>query len=125
MGLPSVLPTRYAQDQHSPTYGDPTQAAEIAHQVRRLSHHPSLVVYTSCNECIFHGNMTLYVNFAMEVVAAEEKTRAVWPSCPASGWNSGVFLLSVCFVYHVEMTERTLGSVERVHDDPPHTKILQ
>eukprot|EP00038_Savillea_parva_P028912 m.67751 g.67751 ORF g.67751 m.67751 type:complete len:1029 (+) comp8463_c0_seq1:39-3125(+) len=80
----------YAQGQHSPTYGDPTQAAEIAHQVRRLSHHPSLAVYTSCNECIFHGNMTLYVNFAMEVVAAEVSTTPLWPSCPAPGWKSGV-----------------------------------
>jgi len=34
--------------------------------------------------------MTLYVNFAMEVVASEDKTTAVWPSCPAPGWKSGV-----------------------------------
>jgi len=80
----------YAQGGHVPTYDDPTQAAEIAHQVRRLSHHPSLVLYTSCNECIFHGNMTLFVNFAMEVVAAEDKTTPIWPACPASGWRSGV-----------------------------------
>eukprot|EP00040_Diaphanoeca_grandis_P027117 m.153638 g.153638 ORF g.153638 m.153638 type:complete len:1021 (-) comp30841_c4_seq6:84-3146(-) len=80
----------YAQGGHAPTYGDATQAAEIAHQVRRLSHHPSMVVYTSCNECSFHGNMTLYINFAMEVVAAEDKTTAIWPSCPSSGWGSGV-----------------------------------
>ena len=80
----------YAQGGHDPTYGDATQAAEIAHQVRRLSHHPSLVIYTSCNECIFHGNMTLYINFAMEVVAAEDKTTALWPSCPSAGWKSGV-----------------------------------
>eukprot|EP00051_Salpingoeca_urceolata_P032135 m.14426 g.14426 ORF g.14426 m.14426 type:complete len:1101 (+) comp4797_c0_seq1:117-3419(+) len=80
----------YAQGQHSPTYGDTTQAAEIAHQVRRLSHHPSMVLYTSCNECIFHGNMTLYINFAMQVVARETSVVALWPSCPASGWKSGV-----------------------------------
>ena len=75
----------YAQGQHSPTYGDAIQAAEIAHQVRRLSHHPSMVLYTSCNECIFHGNMTLYINFAMEVVAAEDTNTPIWPACPAGG----------------------------------------
>lgn len=80
----------YAQGGHSPTFGDVTQTAEITHQVRRLSHHPSLVLYTSCNECIFHGNMTLFINFAMEVVAAEDKTTPIWPACPASGWATGV-----------------------------------
>ena len=40
--------------------------------------------------CGFHGNMTLYIQFAMEVVAAEDKTTAIWPSCPSSGWRAGV-----------------------------------
>lgn len=96
---------RYAQGQHSPTYGDPTQAAEIAHQVRRLSHHPSLSVYTSCNECIFHGNMTLYVNFAMEVVANETQCTPLWPSCPAPGQITAFILglprlLLLCWICH-------------------------
>ena len=90
LGILCYQDLMYAQGGHSPTYGDPTQAAEIAHQVRRLSHHPSMVLYTSCNECIFHGNMTLYINFAMEIVAAEDTATAIWPSCPASGWKSGV-----------------------------------
>lgn len=33
----------YAQEGHSPT-DTPTQDAELRHQVRRLSHHPSIVV---------------------------------------------------------------------------------
>ena len=28
--------------------------AELAHQVKRMAHHPSVVLYTSCNECIYH-----------------------------------------------------------------------
>jgi hypothetical protein len=90
LGILCYQDLMYAQGGHAPTFGDPTQAAEIAHQVRRLSHHPSLVLYTSCNECIFHGNMTLFINFAMEVVAAEDKTTPIWPSCPAPGWKTGV-----------------------------------
>ena len=67
LGIMCYQDLMYAQGGHGPAYADVTQAAEIAHQVRRLSHHPSLVVYTSCNECGFHGNMTIYINFAMEV----------------------------------------------------------
>eukprot|EP00662_Eupelagonemidae_sp_cell21_P026622 gene26622-1366_t len=68
----------YAQDQHHPTGSAhwPTrtvaQEAEIRHQVRRVSHHPSIVLWAGCNECDV------------------DVSRAVWPSCPGNGWHSGV-----------------------------------
>jgi beta-mannosidase len=39
----------YAQQGHSPAQ-TPTQDAELRHQVRRLSHHPSIALWDSCNE---------------------------------------------------------------------------
>jgi beta-mannosidase len=32
----------------------------------------------------------IYATFVMTVVAQEDKSRVVWPSCPASGWTGGV-----------------------------------
>ena len=41
---------QYAQHGHSPD-STATQDAELRHQIRRLSHHPSIVIYDGCNEC--------------------------------------------------------------------------
>jgi len=27
---------------------------ELAYQVKRIAHHPSVVLYSGCNECIYH-----------------------------------------------------------------------
>ena len=48
-----------------------------------------------CNgmdEChVVMGQPTgIYATFVMTVVAEEDQSRAVWPSCPASGWTAGV-----------------------------------
>ena len=32
----------------------------------------------------------IYATFVMTIVAQEDKSRVVWPSCPASGWTGGV-----------------------------------
>ena len=64
-----------------------TQRREIRHQMRRLSHHPSIAVWEACNEC---GGFGLYQDFVMEVVAAEDQSRPIWPSSPSNGWVSGV-----------------------------------
>ena len=78
--------TMYAQQGHSPQASE-TNAAELRHQVRRLSHHPSLMLWDACNECNGHG---LYATFVMTTIVAEDSSRPPWPSCPSSGWLSGV-----------------------------------
>ena len=35
----------------------------------------------------------IYATFVMTVVAQEDASRAVWPSCPALGWTGGVHML--------------------------------
>jgi beta-mannosidase len=39
----------FAQGNHAP-HGTPVEDAEIRHQVRRNSHHPSIGVWDGCNE---------------------------------------------------------------------------
>ena len=58
--------------------------------MRRLSHHPSIVIWDGCNEC---GGQDIYASFVMTTVAQEDKSRVVWPSCPSAGWASGVHTL--------------------------------
>jgi len=86
---------QFAQQGHSPTQ-DTTQDAEFRHQIRRLSPHPSIVVYDGCNECtVIIGTPTgIYATFVLTVVAEEDNSRPLWPSCPAKGWLSGVNRLS-------------------------------
>jgi len=74
---------------HEPK-GTEAEAEEIAHNLRRLSHHPSIFVWNACNEC---GGGGLYTSFAMTQVAAVDQSRPIWPSCPSSGWGSGVRML--------------------------------
>eukprot|EP00931_Biecheleriopsis_adriatica_P063878 TRINITY_DN38765_c0_g1_i1.p1 TRINITY_DN38765_c0_g1~~TRINITY_DN38765_c0_g1_i1.p1 ORF type:complete len:936 (-),score=124.19 TRINITY_DN38765_c0_g1_i1:136-2943(-) len=71
---------------HEPTASH-AEALEIAHNVRRLSAHPSIIVWNSCNEC---SAKDLYVSFVMTTVAAEDQSRPIWPGCPSRGWGSGV-----------------------------------
>jgi beta-galactosidase/beta-glucuronidase len=52
---------------HEPK-GSAAEAAEIVHNVRKLSHHPSIVTWNACNECSGKG---LYTSFVMQVGAKE------------------------------------------------------
>ena len=45
------------------------------------------MILDGCNEC---GGGGLTESFVMPTVASVDQSRAVWPSCPASGWASGV-----------------------------------
>ena len=83
----------YAQHGHTPS-ATPEQAAEVAHQVRRLSSHPSLVTWVACNECKvqMYSATELYVTFVMAIAAREDPSRPVWPSSPSLGWLAGVRL---------------------------------
>lgn len=66
---------------------------EIRHIVRSLISHPSIVLWSGCNECAVEmGKPTeVYATFVMQIVSEEDSTRSVWPSCPSdSGWKTGV-----------------------------------
>jgi beta-mannosidase len=49
-------------------------------------------MWDGCNECrVIIGTGTgIYATFVMTVVAQEDQSRAIWPSCPALGWTGGV-----------------------------------
>jgi hypothetical protein len=101
----------FAQGNHGPT-GSATEAAEIRHVVRGLSHHPSVAVWDGCNECNGQG---LYASFVMTTVAEEDTSRAIWPSCPSGGWKSGVDTLwglpnGNPFIASVSAERGTLGA---------------
>ena len=84
----------YAQQGHSPQ-DTAVQDAELRHQIRRLAHHPSIVVWDGCNECrvTMNSRTAIYATFVLRVVVEEDKSRPVWPSCPAIGWKAGVHAL--------------------------------
>ena len=77
---------QYAQGGHAPK-NTTEQDAELRHQIRRLAHHPSIVMWDGCNECrVIIGTPTgIYATFVMTVVVQEDMSRVVWPSCPAPG----------------------------------------
>ena len=82
---------QYAQNGHHPSVTT-TQEDEFRHQIRRLSHHPSIAMWDGCNEChvVIGTDTGIYATFVMRVVAEEDQSRVVWPSCPAPGWTAGV-----------------------------------
>eukprot|EP00947_MAST-08B_sp_MAST-8B-sp1_P000166 g166.t1 len=65
---------------------------EIAHQVRRLSHHPSVVAWDGGNE--MYAPLQRDLDRIMSLVALHDQSRPVWPASPGSGWLSGVDPLS-------------------------------
>ena len=79
---------QYTKGGHLPA-NTTVQEAEIRHNVRRLAHHPSIVLWDGCNECL---DETLI--FVMTIVVEEDASRSIWPSCPALGWASGVNTLT-------------------------------
>ncbi|CAE8627680.1 unnamed protein product [Polarella glacialis] len=95
MGLLVYHDMQYAQSGHAPQ-ACAAQDAELRHQVRRLSHHPSIAVWDGCNECqVIMGTPTgIYATFVLTVVAQEDQSRPIWPSCPAVGWATGVHRLT-------------------------------
>jgi beta-galactosidase/beta-glucuronidase len=62
------------QQGHSPA-NTPVQDAELRHNIRQLSSHPSIVVWDGGNECRSCG---IYTTFVMTVVAQEDASRPVW-----------------------------------------------
>lgn len=79
------------QEGHGPTE-TVEQADELRYQIRRLSNHPSIILYAGCNECLVKANTptAIYQDFVLAIVAAEDPSRVIWPSSPGDGWASGV-----------------------------------
>ena len=63
------------------------QDAETRYQLRRLSHHPSIVMLDACNEC---SAKDLWFSFVLPIIADEDPSRPLWPACPSAGFSSGV-----------------------------------
>ena len=49
----------------------------------------SLTAHRRC-QVLLDTPTGIYATFVMRVVAEEDSSRAVWPSCPARGWSKGV-----------------------------------
>lgn len=78
--------------------------AEISHQVRRLSHHPSIALWLSNNEitgntggtegCFEKGGRScyqvLFLDTILDAVVAEDRSRPIWPYSHSDGWAAGV-----------------------------------
>eukprot|EP00435_Cladocopium_sp_Y103_P024112 s4048_g5.t2 len=81
LGLIVFHDMMYAQLGHAPAK-TVVQDTELRHQVRRLSSHPSIVIWDGCNECtVLMGTKTeIYATFVMTVVAEEDDSRSIWPS---------------------------------------------
>ena len=79
------------EQNHSAVHTD-TVREEIRHIIRKLSAHPSIVLWSGCNECTYGGgDMEVYESLVMTTVAEEDDTRAIWPSSPSDyGWERGV-----------------------------------
>eukprot|EP00117_Sycon_ciliatum_P026411 scpid28634/ scgid21686/ Beta-mannosidase; Lysosomal beta A mannosidase; Mannanase len=113
LGIMVYHDMQYAQNGHSPS-NNPVQDAELRHQIRRLSHHPCIVVWDGCNECrVKMGTATgIYATFVMTVVMQEDKSRPIWPSCPAIGWTAGVHALDATPTGDVLTTPNDARSIE-------------
>lgn len=91
-------------------YISDTVERELRHQIRRLAAHPSIAIWDGCNECrvvmqkddpknsthssYYPYGTELYATFVLQTVVDEDKSRIIWPSCPAAGWASGVHRLT-------------------------------
>lgn len=86
----------FVEEQHHGPKRTQVIEDEVRFTVRELSPHPSIVLWSGCNECTVRMNSTteIYVTFVMQTVAEEDDTRIVWPSCPAKvGWKTGVYTI--------------------------------
>ena len=105
-----IIDMQYSTDGIFPGASDTsTQEAEIRHQVRRMAHHPSIVVWSGCNECGSIGKLA-------DVVAEEDQSRSIRAASPSIGYQSGVHTLTD----HPTGT----GPLEQRHTGPPSTNGL-
>lgn len=79
-------------DRDDEPLGSPDQWLEIKHQIRRLSHHPSIAAWTGGNE--MYQPLEKALDRILTEIASHDKSRPVWPASPGCGWLSGVDPLS-------------------------------
>ena len=61
---------------------------------------PKWWVFSWCNGQVLMGTKTeIYATFVMTVVAEEDDSRSIWPSCPAFGWSTG---LATCGKFYLQ-----------------------
>lgn len=91
LGLMMYHDMMYGQPWFGGNSGVPTQNAmqdaEMRYQLRRLSHHPSIMLWDACNEC---SSKALWFSFVVPTIADEEPSRPLWPACPSTGFAGGV-----------------------------------
>jgi beta-mannosidase len=110
---PLILFLQYAGDGRINPYANALEDAEIRYQVRRLSHHPSIAHWDSCNEC---GGGGVWDSFVATTVAEEDNSRPIWPSCPAAGWSTGVDMLTGLPNGNALSTRPTVSSLPSTSD---------
>eukprot|EP01052_Picozoa_sp_SAG31_P017594 SAG31_NODE_1211_length_9376_cov_2.931767_7_plen_109_part_00 len=64
------------------------QERELRYQIRRLSHHASIIGWSGCNEC------EQTPEAVMSIVAEEDKSRVIRGACPFGLYTSGVHTLT-------------------------------
>jgi len=85
-GILVIHDQMHAQEGHFPAE-TMAQELEIRHNIRVLTRHPSIVIWDGCNECIVRMDQptSMCATFVMRLVAEEDTSRSIWPSCPAAG----------------------------------------
>ena len=108
---------------HSPEQSD-LQERELRLQVRRLSVHPSVLIWEGCNECqvIMDSSSDIYAKLILKVVVEEDKSRSVRPSSPASRWKSGVRKLDSLPTGDGRVTIESFAGLEVYGDYSPSSK---
>jgi hypothetical protein len=76
----------YPGHREHPPANTTDQELEVRHNVRRLSHHPSIVIWDGQNS----DDWDPKVQIIMTWVAQEDQSRTIWPACQSAGWLRGV-----------------------------------
>ena len=96
LGIMVYQDLMFVEEQEHGAAATPVVKEEIAHIVRKLAAHPSIVLWNGCNECGYSSkSMDIYASFVMQTVATIDTTRPIWPSSPSAfGWATGVARLT-------------------------------
>lgn len=68
LGMVMYHDAMYSGDGRVNPYGNALEDAELRHNIRRLSHHPSIAMWDACNEC---GGGGIWDTFVSTTIAQE------------------------------------------------------